>query len=164
MIQAIKVLWPKHNHPKNCPLHIQNELNIEATPERVWAWLIHATLWPTWYENSKDVIILSGSKSHLEMNSVFSWKTMGINVNCTVVEYIPNERIAWSGRVYGIDIYHAWVLDSLESGCGVLTEETQRGLLVVIGKRFLSDKIFNAHQLWLKCLEEKALSGLPTTA
>ncbi|MFT6310248.1 MAG: hypothetical protein ACJAQS_000611 [Porticoccus sp.] len=142
-------------------MHVRNKLDIDASPQIVWAWLTHATLWPTWYDNADNVCILDGSAAGLELGSMFRWKTMGITVKCTVVENIVNERLAWSGRAYGIDVYHAWVLAPLTSGCSVLTEETQRGLLARLGKMYLPAKMYSAHQLWLECLQAKACSGLP---
>jgi uncharacterized protein YndB with AHSA1/START domain len=161
MAQSFEIQWPDYNHPQNCSIHVRNELDIDATPERLWAWLIHATLWPTWYKHAANVISLNGAGSSLEMGSTFSWRTMGITVKCTVVEYVANERIAWTGRAYGIDVYHAWVLTPLTSGCNVLTEETQRGFLAGLGRMFLPAKMHKAHQLWLECLQDKARSGLP---
>ena len=161
MAQSFEIQWPDHNHPKNCPVHVRNELDMDVPQEHVWAWLIHATLWPAWYENSSQVKILNGSAPILKKGSKFRWKTMGTAVNCTVVEYAPNERIAWSGRAYGVDVYHAWVLAPSSRGCRVLTEETQRGLLASLGKIVLPKQMHKAHQLWLESLEAKAHCGLP---
>ncbi|MFQ3324789.1 MAG: hypothetical protein ACI90U_002620 [Pseudomonadales bacterium] len=126
---SCEVRWPGHKHPSNCSIRVRNNLDIDASRQVVWAWLTHATLWPTWYENAENVCILDGSAVGLEIGSTFRWKIMGITVKCMVVEYIINERLAWSGRAYGIDVYHSWVLAPLTSGCSVITEETQRCLL-----------------------------------
>jgi hypothetical protein len=161
---SYEVQWPDYNHPKNCSVHVRNELVTAEEQEKVWAWLIRATLWPVWYENAANVRILEGAGPNLEKGVRFKWKTMGITVNCTVVEYVPNERIAWTGRAFGIDVYHAWVLIPLEQGCCVLTEETQRGLIARLAKSFISNGMYNAHQLWLEGLKAKAHSGLPPVA
>jgi len=160
MTQSFEIQWPDYNHPKNCPIHVRNELEVDGAQEHVWAWLIRATLWPTWYANAANVKILNSEGPDLEKNSRFRWKTMGAAVNCKVVEYIPNERIAWSGRAYGIDVYHAWALMPSKGGCRVLTEETQRGLFASLSKGFLPNRMFRAHQLWLECIETKAKSGM----
>ena len=171
MTETFQIRWPDYNHPRNCPIHVQNELEMGESPERIWAWLTHATHWPTWYANAANVQILDSpepaiksSEPKLEKDAQFRWKTMGITVNCRVVEFVANERIAWSGRAYGIDVYHAWILMPSDQGCRVQTEETQRGLLAGLGKGFLPNQMFKAHQLWLECLKSKAQSGLPLSA
>ena len=158
------VRWPDRNHPGNSSIHVRNELNMTATPSLVWAWLVRAPLWPNWYENASDVRI-AGPEEDLTDGSRFRWKTMGITVSCKVTEYIFEERIAWSGRAFGIEVHHAWVLTPSNLGCKVLTEETQRGWPAILGKLFLLPRQMHAaHQLWLEGLQCQAQSGSPPSA
>jgi hypothetical protein len=43
------IRWPDHYAPARCPIHVSNELAIEAKIESVGAWLVRAPLWPSWY-------------------------------------------------------------------------------------------------------------------
>jgi hypothetical protein len=44
--EPFAVKWPYHYEPRNCPIHVQNELDMAAPQDRVWAWLIRAPHWP----------------------------------------------------------------------------------------------------------------------
>jgi uncharacterized protein YndB with AHSA1/START domain len=160
-IRIIEVQWPSHYEPSNCPVHVRNKLTMAASQERVWAWLTRATLWPTWYVNSTNVQILEGPAPDLRKGTRFRWKTFGVTLTSTVLEYIPEERIAWDAHASGIDAYHAWVLQPSDRGCCVLTEETQHGWLAILGKLLMPKRTYRFHQLWLEGLERKASVSLP---
>lgn len=164
MTQPLQVKWPDHYQPRNCPVHVRNELDMAAAPKRVWAWLIRADLWPTWYVNSANVKILDGTGPDLQKGTRFRWKTSGVTITSTVLEYVPRERIAWDAHAFGIDAYHAWVLQPSARGCHVVTEETQHGWLARLGKLFMPNRMYKFHQLWLEGLATKARAGLPPTA
>lgn len=159
-----EIHWPDHYHPHNCPVHVRNTLDMDAPAERVWAWLTCASLWPSWYVNSANVQILDGTRSYLEMGTRFRWKTFGVTITSTVVEYVPNERIAWTGHSLGIDVYHAWAIGPSDRGCIVVTEETQHGWLARLSQRVMPNRMFNFHQLWLEELQKKAANALPPGA
>lgn len=161
MTEAPKIQWPEYNHPRNCTIHIQNSLDMAEKQEHVWAWLVRSTLWSSWYKNAADMNILNEAGPDLKSGSLFSWKTMGAKANCEIVEFIPHERIAWTGRALGIDVYHAWVLAPSTKGCNVQTEESQRGIVASLCKPFISGRLFQAHQLWLESLAAQARTGLP---
>jgi uncharacterized protein YndB with AHSA1/START domain len=155
--------WPDRYHPRNCPVHVHNELDMAAPPDRVWAWLTHATLWPSWYGNSANVSFLDESGPQLQQGTRFRWKTFGVTVTSTVLEYVPGERLAWDAHGLGVDAFHAWVLQPSDRGCRVLTEETQHGWLARLGGLFVPGRMHKHHQLWLEGLENKARSGPPPT-
>ncbi len=159
--EPFAVIWPDHYEPRNCPVHVRNELDMAAPQDRVWAWLIRAPLWPMWYVNSAYVKILKGSDSDLRKGSRFRWKTFGVTITSTVLEYVPKKRIAWDAHAFGIDAYHAWVLRPSAKGCHVLTEETQHGWLARLGKMLAPNRMHKYHQLWLEALAGKAAVGLP---
>jgi len=161
MSQAPEVRWPEYYSPTVCPIHVRNELDMAAPLDHVWAWLARPTLWPDWYVNSANVEILGESNSCLKKGTRFRWKTFGARITSTVLECVPGERIAWDGQAFGIDVYHAWVLQPSARGCYVLTEETQHGLLTRLAKLFMPNRMYKYHQVWLEELERKALAGLP---
>ncbi|MCW3480970.1 SRPBCC domain-containing protein [Neisseriaceae bacterium JH1-16] len=163
MAASPAVRWPDRYHPARCPVHVRNQLDMAAAPARVWAWLIRAPLWPSWYANAAQVRPLDGSGQDLRAGSRFRWKTFGITITSTVLEYVPGERIGWDAYAFGVDAYHAWVLQPSERGCLVLTEETQHGWLARLSNLAMPRRMHKYHQLWLEQLEAQARSGLPPT-
>lgn len=161
MAQLPEIRWPNHYEPSRCPVHVRNELDMAASPECVWAWLIRPMLWPDWYANSANVEILEGPGPDLKEGTLFRWKTFGITIESTVLECVPDERIAWEAHAFGIDVYHAWVLQPSAKGCLVVTEETQHGWLARLGTIFMPNRMHKYHQLWLEGLENKARAGFP---
>jgi uncharacterized protein YndB with AHSA1/START domain len=164
MSQLPEVRWPDHYEPRRCPVHVRNELDMAASQECVWAWLTRPILWPAWYVNSANVEILEGLGPDLKEGTRFRWNTFGITIESTVLECVPDDRIAWEAHAFGIDVYHAWVLRPSAKGCRVLTEETQHGWLARLGNLFMPNRMYKYHQLWLEALESKARGGLPPAA
>ncbi|MDA4117619.1 MAG: SRPBCC family protein [Thaumarchaeota archaeon] len=139
---------------------MRNELAMQASPEAVWAWLVRAELWPTWYGNSKDVAVEDGGPD-LHLGSRFRWTTFGVRLDSKVEEFLPGERLAWSARARGIEAYHAWLIEKRASGCYVRTEETQNGFLARMNSFLRPRNMSRQHQSWLEGLLRKAKEGFP---
>jgi len=152
------IAWPPRFHPDIAPVHVSNSLEMHVKPELVWRALIAAKQWPQWYPNARNVRILSGSEL-LELGAKFRWTTFGASIVSEVVEFVPFERIAWTGRAIGIDVYHAWLISPSQGGCRVLTEETQYGFLARGASIFMPQRMRNFHQIWLENLERRAASA-----
>ena len=163
MPHTTEIQWPDYYHPQKAPVHVRNELDMSVSPELVWQWLIRAVLWPKWYENSADVRLLNGQPD-LHAGCQFQWRTFGVSLKSTVLEYVPGERIAWNAKCFGVDAYHAWLIKTTDHGCYVLTEETQYGWLARLGNLFLPKRMSKYHQLWLESMAAKAASGAPPAA
>ena len=161
MAKSDQINWPAGFEPENCPVHVHNEIYVSSSPETVWAWLIRAQLWPTWYPNSANVKFLTGALPDLALGTTFRWKTFGVTIKSTVLEFVPYERLAWDGHGTGLSIYHAWLIRGTAEGCFVVTEESQHGWLARLGKAARPKRMEQMHQVWLEKLKEKASSGLP---
>ena len=153
--------WPERFDPKSAPVYAHNELEMSVTPKQVWPWLIRAKLWPTWYSNSRDVVIEGGGES-LALGTTFRWKTFGARPLSKVTEFVPNERISWTGKATGIDIYHAWLIEPKPTGCHVTSDETQHGFLARLSNSLRPGNMERYHQVWLENLEVKAKGGPPS--
>ncbi len=92
--------------------------------------------WPQYGHGKTKVQILNGDGIELKKGTVFRWRSRALHFDCTVVEYIDNQRIAWKGKCGGVHMYHAWVLQPTEEGCVVQTESTQRGGLTWLTRFF----------------------------
>ena len=151
----MSIIWPPRYAPERVAAHVSNAITIAAPPQTVWAWLIRAAQWPSWYPNSADVHIAGGGPD-LGPHTDFTWRTFGVKVACTVAEWQPYSRIAWSGTGAMIDIYHAWLIEPCPEGCHVLTEEAQNGLAARAQAIFMPRRMFNGHALWLDRLRTQA--------
>ena len=154
------IRWPGEFSPARSPIHVRNELPMLDRPEVVWAWLIRAQDWPTWYPNSKRVRI-DGGGANLAPGATFRWRTFGVVLLSHVEEFVPSERLAWNARGLGVWAYHAWLLRPTASGCTVVTEETQHGFVARAGRFLMPKRMERFHQLWLEELEKKARQGPP---
>jgi len=156
-----QVLWPSRFEPSKNPVHVKNELAMSAPSETVWAWLIRAHLWPKWYPNSSNVVFLNDHLPDLTLGTKFRWKTFGITIKSTVLEFVPNKRLAWDAHGTGLEAYHAWLIRKTNEGCTVITEETQKGWVARLSKTLRPKHMEQMHQIWLEKLSEKASEGLP---
>jgi hypothetical protein len=156
-----RIVWPNRYEPANCPVHVRNELAMTSKPEIVWEWLIRAKLWPTWYPNSANVQFLSGEPSDLGLNTRFRWRTFGVTLESTVLEFVPFERLGWDAHGRGFDGYHAWLITKTSEGCNVVTEETQRGFAARLQKVLAPKRMEKQHQIWLQNLSDNAAKGPP---
>ena len=155
------VRWPPDYAPATAPVYVRNELEMDAPADVVWAWLIRAQLWPTWYPNSASVKFLEGPSPDLTAHTRFRWRTFGVNLESKVREFVPRERIAWDARARGVDAYHAWVISTTSRGSHVITEETQHGWLARLGNFLMPWRMGKYHQLWLERLRENSARGWP---
>ncbi|MBL0358572.1 MAG: SRPBCC domain-containing protein [Chitinophagaceae bacterium] len=151
-----KITWPAPFHPSISPVFVSNTIDINASPEKVWYWLTNATTWQEWYCNASKVKLMNQQGGSLQAGTIFRWRTFGANLRSEVKEFIPNERLAWDAKGIGILAYHAWLIIPTATGCTVLTEETQYGILCRLGKLFMPYRMYKYHQLWLEGLKRKA--------
>jgi uncharacterized protein YndB with AHSA1/START domain len=154
-----RIAWPARYAPGNAPVHVRNERTMRVSPEAVWSTLVRAARWPEWYPNASHLRFLRGSPPDLAAGTTFSWKTFGIPIVSTVLEFVPSERIAWDAQGLGVDAYHAWIIHPSAEGCHVLTEETQHGWLARLGNLLFPRRMYRGHELWLDSLERTASGG-----
>ena len=161
MSDASAMRWPDNYHPHNTAVHVRNEIDIAAAPEIVWAWLIRAERWPQWYVNSANVRFIEDNPPDLALGTRFKWKTFGVGIDSTVQEFVPGERIAWNGKSFGIDVYHAWLIVKTPNGCKVITEESQRGFMSRLSALLFPKRMWKFHQIGLEGLRDNSANGIP---
>ena len=155
------ISWPDEHTPERSVFHAVNELQMQAEPDVVWAWLCRPDLWPTYYSNAKFIKHLGGAWPELKLGSRFRWWSFGAFVTSEVVEYEPPERISWDAKVPGGRGYHGWVLRPASGGTNVRTEETQKGPGIQVAKPVLRPMMVRFHQRWLEGLSRVATEGPP---
>jgi len=154
------IRWPERYTPQRTAVHAHNELDMPVPSEAIWPWLVRADIWPTWYSNAKNVVI-EGGGHELGPGARFCWKTFGVSLSSKVEEFVPMERLSWSAHTTGIDVYHAWLIEKAPSGCHVVTEENQNGVLARLSNGLRPGNMERYHQIWLENLLAKARSGSP---
>jgi hypothetical protein len=107
--RSIQIHWPDGFDPENAGLFAHNTIVIAGSAERIWAKVIDAATWPTWYSNAGDVVVDSPF-GKLGEAVAFKWNTFGLTVASTIAEYVPHERIGWYGTADQLRAYHTWLL------------------------------------------------------
>jgi uncharacterized protein YndB with AHSA1/START domain len=152
-----KINWPAKFKPSYYPIYIHNQIDINASPDKVWFWLTNATTWHEWYFNAADVKIFNQPQSNfLLAGTKFNWKTCNVYLDTQVKEFVPNERLSWLAKGKGVSAYHAWLIIPTKNGCKVITDESQRGWICRFGARHQPNNIYENHQIWLEGLKEKS--------
>ena len=154
------VIWPEQFDPKVSAIYALNDIDVKAPPEVVWKLLVDAEHWSTYFPPENEVKILSGGRE-LALETKWTRQTVGIPTRLVVTEFDPIQRLSWSTTVDGDDTgssaYHGWVITPTESGCHVLSEETQQGpyFLEALGRKSPGG-LFRYHQDWVEKLAKAA--------
>ena len=147
--------WPEEYVPEEAGFFVHNRIDIQASPETVWGILVQAETWPDWYEGAENVELV-GDTAELEADAVFRWKTMGLNFESEVTEFEPYSRLSWESRKNVIRGYHAWLIVPTETGCTLITDESQHGFLTTMQRIFVPNKLERLHDVWLAEIKRKA--------
>ena len=147
--------WPAEFAPGHVDVFLHNQVEIHASPRIVWENLVAAGQWPSWYANSSDVQI-QGSAGSLKLGSRFLWRTFGFPADSTVVEFVPESRLSWSGGPETFRIYHAWLIIPQGEGCLVITEEAQKGSEALRFHREQPNAMLDGHDWWLSALKARS--------
>ena len=155
-----RVRWPAGLAPSRAAVYAHNELDIAASPDAVWAWLIAAPRWPELYANCKRLRIVDGG-DRLANGTRFTWWTFGVPVDTTVDGFEPHRYLAWTGRGLGARGHHVWLIAPTAAGCRVVTEETQVGFAPRVLAPWLRGALVRQHQRWLDGFARAAALGSP---
>jgi len=154
-----RIDWPKGLEPASSRVFVQNTIHIAAAPETVWSLLIDCEQWPNWYNHCSDVSVLRGG-TLLGQNSKFRFKTLGFYFEPEIDKFEPFRLLVWSAKgPASTSGAHAWYIKRTPTGCYVVTEEAQRGLLLSIIGRRTRKRLLAAHDEWLRAL--KVLAETP---
>lgn len=150
------IKWPTEYEPSRAKFYVHNEIEINATPEKVWGILVDALQWESWYVGAKNVALTPPTDTTLDAKSVFSWLTMGLRFESTIRQFDPNRLLAWESKKKSIQGYHVWLIVPSTNGCKVITDESQNGWLTFFEKTFQGKKLKKLHDVWLSELKKKS--------
>jgi hypothetical protein len=155
MPAAPRVRWPKEFRPLHTPLHVANEMTMEAETRAVWAVLTEPKRWPDIWPEAEEVTLERDAP--LERGSRFSWRAFGMKMAAQVEEFVPEKRLAWKQTGFGIRAYHVWLLRERPDGTYVRTEESLDGFRPRWSRRLDQKTMQKAHQLWLEGLQRAGI-------
>jgi hypothetical protein len=150
------VHWPDGFHPEQADLFAHNEIVVHASCEKVFANIVDAQAWPSWYPNSHNVRVLNGPDGKLREGARFSWDTFGIHIESRVHEFVPGSRIGWFGDGAGMNAYHTFLLLKTDEGCHIVTEEVVKGPGAVEFRQKQPNAMHEGHDLWLSTLKQRS--------
>jgi uncharacterized protein YndB with AHSA1/START domain len=153
---ANQITWPEAFDPLTSDFYVHNEIEINASPEVVWKLLVKASNWINWYDGIQNIRFEDPKQRDLSYKTKVFWNSMGQSLNNTVMEFEPNRALAWQFNEAKIQGYHAWLIIPTETGCKVITDESQTGRLARLQKVFLPKKLRKQHDQWLRLLKEEA--------
>lgn len=154
------VIWPEQYDPKISAIYALNDIDVNAPPEVVWKLLVDARNWASHFP-AEDQVKFPNGERELALGTEFTRVTIGFQMYPVVTEYVPNRRLAWSTTVEGDNTgstaYHGWVITPTETGCHVLSEETQQGpfFLEELGRKHPGG-LYSYHQDWVEGLAHAA--------
>lgn len=152
------IVWPEAYTPEEAKFFVHNEIEISAPAEAVWEVLIQADEWEDYYSGASNLELGSNQSGRLSENSVFSWKTMGLDFTSYIKEFKPPFRLSWESNRKSIRGYHAWLIIPTAEGCKLITSEAQHGFMTLPQKVFVPKKLEGLHDEWLAQIKTRAES------
>lgn len=152
MFEAIH--WPEDMVPSRSPIHFTNDLEVEASPETIWALLTNPAAWPSFYPGVEHVELLDGHET-FRLGTRFETNLAGQDIYASVQEFEPMTRIAWGGGPKASlesRAYHAWIITPTARGTHLWTEETMQGPLWLELAKPAPDIFWRTHETLLQDL------------
>ena len=148
-----EIPWPQNHAPASAVVFAHNSVEIDASPQRVWDLLIDCVAWPRWYKRCSDVSMLKGG-SRLEAGAKFRFMTLRTYFEPDVATFDACRMLIWSAKgPLGTSGSHAWHIKPTATGCRVVTEEVQTGLLLrFVGGR-IRGELVASHEDWVQSLK-----------
>ncbi|WP_433534427.1 SRPBCC family protein [Micromonospora sp. CA-249363] len=110
------------------PVLSRHSVTVAASADIVWRILTDIDAWTTWLPEISYARL--ETPGPLAPGSVFRWSAGGMEIESTIVEVRPQERLVWRGYGDGPDGVlgvHVWALTSDGDGVEVSTEESFAG-------------------------------------
>jgi uncharacterized protein YndB with AHSA1/START domain len=139
---------------RQAPVIASHEILICSSVERVWRILTDINSWQRWHPNITQAQ-LTGS---FAPDSVFRWKSNGINITSTLRVIEPLTHLGWTGTAIGTKAVHTWTLVPQQSAVLVKTEEPFEGWLVRLFKKNMATTLEDSLSIWLESLKTEAES------
>jgi hypothetical protein len=141
------------------PKQLRTQIDIHATPERVWQILTDFAAYPQWNPFMTEA---SGTARQGERLAIRMQPEGGraITFRPTVREAIPGRRLPWLGHLLVPGIFdgeHSFTLEPLaDGGARLVQQEDFRGVLVPLLAKSLDRRTLPAFERMNQALKERA--------
>jgi len=138
---------------------LRTQIDIEASPERVWGVLTDFAAFPEWnpFMTRADGNVRRGERLTIRMQPD-SGRAMTFRP--TVLEVEPNQRLRWVGRVLAPGVFdgeHSFTIEPIGAGKVRLIQQEQfRGILVPFMARSLDRNTLPAFEKMNHALKRRA--------
>jgi hypothetical protein len=141
------------------PKQIRTEIDIHATPDRVWHVLTDFAAYPEW---NPFMTRASGTAAKGERLTIRMHPEGGraMTFRPTVLEAVPGQRLRWLGHLLVTGIFdgeHSFTIEPLGGGgVRLVQQEDYRGALVPLLGRSLDRQTLPAFQRMNEALKQRA--------
>lgn len=112
----------------SAPVVSRHSVTVTASADAVWRILTDIDAWTTWLPEIPYARL--ETPGPLAPGSVFRWSAAGMEIESTIVQARPQERLVWRGYgdgPNGVLGVHVWALTPAGDGVEVSTEESFAG-------------------------------------
>jgi hypothetical protein len=141
------------------PKQLRTQIDIDATPERVWQVLTDFEAYPQW---NPFMTRVSGTPMPGERLTVYMQPEGGraMTFRPTVREAAPHRRLRWLGHLFLPGIFdgeHGFTIEPLDDGgVRLVQQEDFRGVLVPLLARSLDRRTLPAFERMNRALKQRA--------
>jgi hypothetical protein len=116
---------------RDAPVTAVGAVDVSAAPEAVWELLADLA---RWREGNDDITEVSVD-GPLAVGTRFRWKSGPGGITSVLREVDPPRTSGWTGTTFSIRAVHVYVLEPIDAGTRVRTEESWEGLLASLLRR-----------------------------
>ncbi len=136
---------------ESAPVKAQVQMQIAASPARVWTLLVDVSSWPKWNHQIEKVT----ASGPLAPGTRFVWTTGGTRIQSQVQLLDPDRRLSWTGTAFTAKAIHVWELSPATDGQTLVTiKESMDGPFMA--HLFPSRKLAETDTEWLVSLKHAA--------
>jgi uncharacterized protein YndB with AHSA1/START domain len=135
----------------------QAQVQIAASPRRVWDLLSNIDRWPQW----NALVQAAELRGPLRPGSVFKWKSKGLTIISTLQEVTPDTRLTWTGKALGTQAIHTWEIEPTDQGVLLRTEESFDGWLPRLMPKTMQRTLDETLPAWLQAIKSEVECKTP---
>lgn len=137
---------------QEAPVVQTKDINIDASPERVWDVLTTIENWDDWNDRIKSPSLYKA----IGVGESFTWKTNNTKIKSKIQLLTQNKIFGWTGKTFGASAIHIWYLKPIENGTNVRVEESMEGWLIKLMKKKMNKKLEDDMAYWLEQLKAES--------
>ncbi|MGI5135606.1 MULTISPECIES: SRPBCC family protein [unclassified Streptomyces] len=99
--KGLTIHWPSGFAPDDADYHFRAKTTINASPEAAFGCLADLNRWPLWVPGVSEAgPTMSGGV--LSLQESFRYQLFGVDLECLIAEWLPGNRLGWSGLGPGL--------------------------------------------------------------